>query len=70
MTIEEFEQKQAAISNEDLIELAEQQVSQLAESGGRSHRMSVPPKITDTDMIFSELIQRYRAVISNPSNPK
>lgn len=66
MTTEQFKQKQAAMSNEELIELASKQVSELAETGGRSHRMSIPPMITDTDMIFCELIKRFKAVISNP----
>ena len=39
MTTEQFEQKQAAMSNEELIELALKQVSELAKTGGRSHRM-------------------------------
>lgn len=66
MTIEQFKQKQAAMSNEELIELASNQVSELAKTGGRSHRMCIPPMITDTDIILSELIKRFKAIISNP----
>lgn len=66
MTTEQFKQKQAAMSNDELIELASKQISELAKTGGRSHMMCVPPMITDTDMIFGELINRFKAVISNP----
>jgi hypothetical protein len=64
MTQEQFEQEQAAMSNEELIELAGKQVSELARTGGRSHRMCVPPMITDTDMLFSELIRRFKSLIN------
>ena len=60
MTIEEFELKQASISNQELVELASYQVRELAKTGGKSHRMSVPPSIRDTDMIFCELIKRFK----------
>jgi hypothetical protein len=66
MTTEEFAIKQAEMSNEELIKLADKQVSELAKTGGRSHKMSVPPQITDTDMIFCELIKRFEKLISNP----
>jgi hypothetical protein len=62
MTVEQFEKKQAAISDKELIELAEKQVTELAKTGGRSHRMCVPPMITDTDMIFCELIKRFKTL--------
>ena len=38
MTTEQFEQKQAAMSNEELIELASKQVSDLAKTGGICNR--------------------------------
>ena len=66
MTTEEFAKQQEAMSNEELIKLADKQVSELAKTGGRSHRMSVPPQITDTDMIFCELIKRFEKLITNP----
>lgn len=66
MTTEEFAIKQAEMSNEELIKLANKQVSELAKTGGRSHKMSVPPQITDTDMIFCELIKRFEKIIKSP----
>lgn len=57
---ESFEAKQAAMTNKDLIELVEKQISDLARSGGRSHRMCVPPMITDTDMLLSEMVKRFK----------
>ncbi len=63
MTTEELEFMQAKMSNKELIELAEKQVSELARTGGRSHKMCVPPEITDTDMLFSELIRRFKLSI-------
>lgn len=59
MTIEQFKQKQAEMSNEELVKLAKERVKELRERGGRSHRMNIPSQVTDTDMIFSELIRRF-----------
>lgn len=66
MTTEEFAKRQEAMSNEELIKLADKQVSELAKTGGKSHRMSSPPQIIDTDVIFCELIKRFEKLISNP----
>lgn len=63
MTDKEFKEKQKAMSNEALIGFAKDQVSELAKTGGRSHIMNVPPKITDTDMLFSELIERFERAV-------
>ncbi len=65
MTPEELRQKQAAMSDEALIGFAKDQVSDLAKTGGRSHTMCVPPMITDTDMLFSELIRRFETLTVN-----
>ena len=58
---EQFREEQSAMSDKELIELAHKQVSELARTGGRSHQMCVPPMITDTDMIFCELIKRFES---------
>lgn len=63
MNEKEFEEKQASMSNEALIGFAKDQVSELAKTGGKSHKMCIPPSITDTDMLFSELIRRYENII-------
>jgi len=52
--------KQAAMPDKELIFLAQQEISELAKSYGKSHHMSIPPQIKDTDMILSELIRRYK----------
>jgi len=64
MTTEEFNAKQAAMSNDELIELAAKEVSNLAQTYGNSHHMTIPPMITDTDMILSELIRRFKELTS------
>lgn len=63
MTTEEFAMMQEEMTDLELIELADKQVSQLAKTGGRSHTMTVPPRIDDTDMIFSELIKRFQRAV-------
>jgi hypothetical protein len=62
MKTEEFKKRQAEMSDQELIELAENQVSELARTGGRSHRMCIPPMITDTDMILGEIIRRFKKI--------
>lgn len=64
MTTEQFEQKQSIMSDSELIELCTKQVQELAKTGGTSHKMSIPPKVTDTDMLFSELIKRFEHLTS------
>lgn len=60
ITIEKLQQMQAEMQDEVLIKKVEHQISELAKTGGRSHIMCVPPEITDTDMILSELVRRYK----------
>lgn len=64
MTIEQLKEKQAAMSNDNLIALAKAQITELAGSGGRSHKMCVPPEVTDTDMLFSELVKRFEMALT------
>lgn len=66
MTTEEFEEKQAQMSNEELAELARKEVSKLCETGCKSIRMCVPPMVTDTDMLLCELIKRFKALTGQP----
>lgn len=60
MKTEEFEAKQAAMSDTELAELAEKEVCKLARSYGKSFQMCFPPMITDTDMLLRELINRFK----------
>lgn len=64
MKTEQFAQQQAEMSNKELIDLCHKQVSELARTGGRSHRMTVPPMVTDTDMLFCELLKRFESLTS------
>jgi hypothetical protein len=64
MTTEQFAITQEEMTDSDLIQLADKQVSQLARTGGKSHTMTVPPRIDDTDMIFSELIKRFERMVN------
>jgi len=65
MTTKDFEKKQQEMSNEKLIELALNEISNLAKTYGSSHRMSIPPMITDTDMILSEVVRRFKDSLRN-----
>ena len=58
-----FEKMQADMSDESLIKEVEAQIIQLAKTYSKSHRMSIPPSITDTDMLLSELVRRYKLTI-------
>lgn len=60
MTVEQLKEKQAQMSDVDLILNVERQITELARTGGRSLTMCVPPEITDTDMILSELVRRFK----------
>lgn len=55
----EFESRQQSMSNKELIEIVKKQISELARTGGQSHRMCVPPQVEDTDMILSEMVRRF-----------
>lgn len=60
MTDKEFQMLQEEMTDLELIELAEKEVSKLAETGGKSITMTVPVEVTDTDMILSEVIKRFK----------
>jgi len=63
-----FREKQASMSDEDLLKLCHEQVSKLARTYGKSFNMSIPPSVNDTDMAFCELCRRYEEAIK-PSAP-
>ena len=64
MEVKSFKQKQSEMTNKVLISKVRHQISEMAKTGGRSHIMNVPPDISDTDMILSELADRYEKSIS------
>lgn len=52
------------IPDTELAKLAEKAVFDMCQSGGRSFTMTVPPRVTDSDMLLSELIERFKRLIS------
>jgi hypothetical protein len=57
---EQFEKKQAEMTDKELHELVRIELSKLCQTGGRSITMCVPPMITDTDMLIGELLNRFK----------
>lgn len=55
-----FQQRQAAMPDEELIEKTQKSLSELCNTGGRSLTMSVPPKTDDFDMMVVELTRRLK----------
>ena len=60
MRYEDFQERVKSISDENLLEMAQEALRTLCYTGGRSFRMTIPPSIDDTDIIFSELINRLK----------
>ena len=67
MNTEEFAERLAAISDKELISMADQILGKLCKTGGRSFVMTVPPMITDTDIVFAQVLKRFER-LSNPIN--
>lgn len=59
MTEKEFQQKQANVNDETLIETVQTKLAELCKTHGRILSMSIPPKVSDFDMAVCELIRRY-----------
>lgn len=71
MTHEEFQDKLHNVSDRKLIEEATIQLDKMCKDGAKSFTMTVPPRLTDTDMVFSELIRRFEFLaINSPTQPK
>lgn len=60
MTHEEFQQQLRDTPNLELLEMAQIALSKLCSSGGDSFTMTVPPRIDDTDMVFGEVLKRFK----------
>ena len=63
MTPEILRKDQKNMTDSELIELCDKSLSKMCETGGHSFTMCVPPRLDDTDMLFSELIRRYEALL-------
>ena len=62
MNTEDFAKQLEDITNADLVLLADQQLSKLIKTNGKSFLMSVPAQTTDTDIIFMQLIKRFEEI--------
>ena len=60
MSHEEFQKKLAEIPTDQLIETAELIISKLCKTGGRSFTMSIPPRLDDSDIVLTEIVQRLK----------
>lgn len=63
MSHEEFQQQCSSIPDLELAKMASDALSVLCKTGGRAFVMSVPPKMSDADIVFSELIRRFEAIV-------
>lgn len=52
--------KDITMSDRDLYLLVREELSKLCKTGGKSLTMTVPPKEDDTDMLISELLNRFK----------
>lgn len=66
-TAEEFNNEIKAIPDSELCKRAEEIVSKLCSTGGKSFTMAVPPRIDDPDIVLSEVIRRLQTITSLPS---
>lgn len=67
MTHEEFQESLKNVSNEVLIDQCDKAVSEMCKNGMKAFTMCVPPRLTDTDIILSELIRRFKNTVDNKS---
>jgi hypothetical protein len=59
-----MQEKLDSISDKELIEIANAELDKLCLSRGESFKMSIPLRIDDTDVIFSEIIKRFEILCS------
>lgn len=56
------------LSNQELIEACQNQIRKISGKGGNAWQMSIPPDMNrDSDMIFSELVNRFKAFVLGQS---
>ena len=58
------------MSDSDLIEKVSNEVAKLCKTGGKSFRMCAPVDVNDTDMLFCEMIRRFRLYSTAPTGDK
>lgn len=57
-----IQEKVKDISDQELVEMAQKELSKLCSTGGQSFTMTVPPRVDDTDIILSEVIKRFEVL--------
>jgi len=63
MTEKTLKQELSLLSDSTLIEKCRKQVSDLARTYGKSHKMSIPPQKEDTDIILTEMLDRFETML-------
>jgi hypothetical protein len=53
------------IDNTTLFEMGYSEITKLCKTGGRSFTMSVPVNIKDTDIILTEIINRFKEYLKS-----
>lgn len=64
MKVEDFEKKQAQMSDKELIELVAKEISDMCRTGCKTFTMSVPPRVKDSDMLLCEMLRRFTEKVS------
>lgn len=68
MTTEQLNLELSSISDNDLANLATDYILDLCKTGCKSFTMSVPVRSKDTDIIFCELISRFKKLTSTKNH--
>ena len=55
-----FHEELESIPDDALHEYCRKELSKLCKTGARSFTMTVPPRLLDTDILFSELLRRFK----------
>lgn len=66
-THEEFIAEVKAIPDVELIQMANKAISGLCVHGDRAFTMTVPPRKDDTDIVLSEIVQRFEKLSNQKS---
>jgi hypothetical protein len=53
------------LTNNELIGFADKEIQELCRTGGKSFKMSVPVDCKDTDVILSELLNRFEKILES-----
>lgn len=60
MTTEQLNMELEQITDLELIDLVDNEISNLCQTGGKSFTMNVPVRAKDSDMILSEILKRFK----------